>query len=125
MANDSCGEITSLLADVAAGKPGAQDALVTLVYQVLHDMAHRLMSRERRNHSWDTTDLLDEAYWELFKGTVPTKNRRYFFGAAWKAMCRLLIEHARSHKREPTIHLGPLDPVVGPASPESGEIRIE
>jgi RNA polymerase sigma factor (TIGR02999 family) len=100
MTGDSRGEVTRLLGEVAAGNEGAKEVLIDKVYQQLYAMADRKMRWERPGHSWGASDLVHEAYVELFKGTAPTKNRAYFFGAAARAMRRLLIAHARSPVRK-------------------------
>jgi RNA polymerase sigma factor (TIGR02999 family) len=112
MTSDPHGEVTRLLGEVAAGKEGAREALIEQVYQELHALAVRLMRREPRGHSWGPTDLVHEAYVQLFRGTVPTKNRAYFFGAAVRAMRRLLVAHARSPAVERRHQRVPLDDLV-------------
>ncbi len=112
MTSDSRGEVSRLLDEVAAGNEGAKNALIAQVYQQLHDMAKRLMGWERRDLSWGATDLVHEAYLQLFKGTAPTKNRAYFFGAAVQAMRRLLIAHARSPARRQRNNRVQLDDVL-------------
>src|SRR4051794_10910321 len=102
------GDVTRLLEQVAAGGERAEEAkneLFMHVYQELLEMARRRMRLERRDHSWGATDLVHEAYLKLFKGTAPTKNRAYFFGAAVRAMRQLLITHAR----EPRLPRLPID----------------
>jgi RNA polymerase sigma factor (TIGR02999 family) len=105
MTIESSGNLTDLLGGVAAGDPGAREQLIGCVYQQLHDLAGRMMRRERPGKSWGATDLVHEAYLRLLKGTVllprlneipPAQRRAYFFGAAVRAMRRLLVEHARS-----------------------------
>jgi RNA polymerase sigma factor (TIGR02999 family) len=80
------------------------------LYQELYDLAWRLMRRERRDHSWGATDLVHEAYLKLARGTLPTKNRAYIFGAAAQAMRRLLVDRARQTHNKPN-HV-PLDDLV-------------
>jgi RNA polymerase sigma factor (TIGR02999 family) len=112
MTSDPRGEVTRLLGEVAAGNEGAREALIEQVYQQLHDMAQRLMRQERRDHSWGATDLVHEAYLQLFQGTAPTRNRAYFFGAAVRAMRRLLIARARSPTIERRRKRVPLDDLL-------------
>jgi RNA polymerase sigma-70 factor (ECF subfamily) len=120
MTADLNGEVTRLLGELVAGKAGARDALVGHVLRQLHEMAGRMMRRERLNHSWGATDLVHEAYLQLFKNSTPGRLkerppaewRRYFFGAAARAMRQLLIAHARSRAGKPKINRVPLDDVL-------------
>jgi RNA polymerase sigma factor (TIGR02999 family) len=108
MPDDRGGEITRLLGELIAGKEDARAALLDHVYQQLHEMAGREMRRERPNHSWGATDLVHEAYLQIFKYATPgslmekppAEWRRYFFGAAARAMRQLLVKHARWRNAE-------------------------
>ncbi|HET9480391.1 MAG TPA: ECF-type sigma factor, partial [Candidatus Polarisedimenticolia bacterium] len=76
------------------------DALVPLVYDELRAMAHHQLARERRCNTLDTTGLVHEAYLRLVDQVrVPEGNRAYFFGAAARAMRRVLVDAARGRKR--------------------------
>jgi len=60
-------------------------------------MAHRYLRRERRGHSFQSTDLVNEAYIRLVdrKG-LRCENRAHFYGLAAQAMRRILVDHARA-----------------------------
>jgi RNA polymerase sigma factor (TIGR02999 family) len=76
------------------------DELVPLVYDELRAMAHRQLVGERRAVTLDTTGLVHEAYLRLVDETrVPDGNRAYFFGAAARAMRRVLVDAARRRNR--------------------------
>ncbi len=80
--------------------PDIVQELVPLVYDELRAMAHRQLAGERRNSTLDTTGLVHEAYLRLVdEGRVPDRNRSYFFGAAARAMRRVLVDAARRRKR--------------------------
>jgi len=53
--------VTQLLADVAAGKNGAAEQLVEVVYAELHRLAHGYMRKERVGHTLQATALVNEA----------------------------------------------------------------
>ena len=98
-------EITRLLGEIAAGNEGAKNELFECVYDELRAMANRHMKHERDGHTLGTTGLVHEVYLRL-QGPALNKNRAYFFGAAARAMYRILVEHARrsrnrNHNRVP------------------------
>ena len=68
-----------------------------LVEGELHRLAHRYMSRERQDHTLQTTALVNEAYLKLIDQKVEWQNRAHFFGSAAQIMRRILIDHARKH----------------------------
>jgi RNA polymerase sigma factor (TIGR02999 family) len=58
------------------------------------------MRHERADHTLQTTALVHEAYLRMLGGQNPPWNdRAHFFRAAAEAMRRILIEHARKHRR--------------------------
>jgi RNA polymerase sigma factor (TIGR02999 family) len=76
------------------------DELLPLVYDELRAMALRQLAGERRRLTLDTTGLVHEAYLRLVDGAqVPPGNRAYFFGAAARAMRRILVDAARRRGR--------------------------
>jgi RNA polymerase sigma factor (TIGR02999 family) len=100
--------VTRLLEEVAAGNEEAKRELLAHVYEELRQMAHRRMEHERAGHTWGSTGLVHEVYFQLVKGKhVFTKNRRYFFGAVAVAMDQLLREHARKRQCRPQGHPDP------------------
>lgn len=55
------------------------------------------MRRERKDHTLQTTALVNEAYLRLVEQRVNWRNRAHFFAIAAQIMRRLLIDHARKH----------------------------
>lgn len=90
-------EVTQLLAAWGDGDRSALDKLLPLVEAELHRLAHRYMSRERPDHTLQTTALVNEAYMKLIDQEVDWQNRAHFFGIAAQIMRRILIDHARRH----------------------------
>jgi len=88
-------DVTGLLLAWSDGDKAAYDKLVPLVYDELHRLAHRYMSRERPDHTLQTTALLDEAYMRLVDQKVRWPNRSHFFGIAAEVMRRILVDYAR------------------------------
>lgn len=91
-------DITKLLAEWSDGNQSALDRLYPLVYDELHRLARRYMSRERKGHTLQTTALINEAYVRLVdQKHVHWANRSHFFAISAQIMRRILIDHARRH----------------------------
>lgn len=91
-------QITELLAEWRDGNQSALDELYPLVYDELHRLARRYMSRERKDHTLQTTALINEAYVRLVdQKNVNWANRSHFFAISAQIMRRILIDHARRH----------------------------
>ena len=91
-------EITQLLEDWSNGNQAALDKLYPLVYDELRRMARRYMIRERKDHTLQTTALINEAYLRLVaQRHVHWQNRAHFFAISAQIMRRILIDHARRH----------------------------
>ena len=91
-------EITQLLAAWRDGNQAALDELYPLVYDELHRLARRYMSKERKGHTLQTTALINEAYVRLVdQRNVQWANRSHFFAISAQIMRRILIDHARRH----------------------------
>lgn len=90
------GDITQLLQRWGAGSREAEAELFERVLPNLRRIARCLMSGERKGHSLQATELVDQAYLRLV--TVKNRdwqNRRHFFAIAARVMRRYLIDHAR------------------------------
>ena len=60
-----------------------------------------LLRRERDDHTLQPTALVHEAYLRLFDQTaVEWEDETYFYGVAATTMRRVLVDHARRHKRQ-------------------------
>ncbi len=89
-------EITQLLAEWSDGNQNALDDLYPLVYDELHRLARRYMSKERKGHTLQTTALINEAYVRMVdQRNVRWANRSHFFAISAQIMRRILIDHAR------------------------------
>jgi RNA polymerase sigma factor (TIGR02999 family) len=90
------GEVTALLHAWSEGDRSVEPRLFELVMPDLHQIAERLMRRERPEHSLDPTALVNEVYFRLVGARERDwQNRGHFFAIAARAMRRLLIDHAR------------------------------
>jgi RNA polymerase sigma factor (TIGR02999 family) len=93
-------EITAVLERVSDGDPTAVGDLLPLVYDELRRLAESHLSRERPDHTLQATALVHEAYLKLVDQTrVQWRGRAHFFAVAAQAIRRILIDHARGHRR--------------------------
>ena len=93
-------EVSRLLADCGDGDQAAFNQLLPLVYDELHRLASSYMSRERPDHTLQTTALVNEAYLRLAdQRDARWQNRVHFFAVASKVMRQILIDHARRRTR--------------------------
>ncbi len=94
-------EITQLLYDWQKGDQQAFEELVPIVYEELRSLSRRFLARERKGHTFASSDLVNEAYLRLAKqDRADWKNRSHFFGVAATMMRRILITHARERNAE-------------------------
>lgn len=92
--------LTELLCRAAAGNHAAADTALPLVYQELRRLAGAYMSGERRTHTLQATALVHEAWLKVVgPAAMPWPDRTAFYHAASAAMRRILIDHARRHRR--------------------------
>ena len=97
MAAASPEEVTGLLLAWSKGDQTALDKLLPLVYEELHRLAHRYMSRERGLHTLQTTALVNEAYLRLIDAkSVSWQDRAHFLAVAAQSMRRILVDLARA-----------------------------
>jgi RNA polymerase sigma factor (TIGR02999 family) len=106
-------DITGVLRELSAGRPGALDRLIPMVYAALHRIAHEQLVGERTGHTLSSTALLHEVYLKLVNVRVVTwQDRAHFFAVAARVMRRILIDYARGKARDKrgagTVHV-PLD----------------
>lgn len=88
--------ITRLLLQWSDGSTDALDRLIPLVHTELHRIAERSLRREDGNHTFQPTDLVNEAFLKLFdQKQVEWQNRMHFFGIAANLMRRILVDHYR------------------------------
>ena len=91
----SAGEVTALLAAASGGDRDAADALMPVVYDELHRLAHRSLRKEPNADLLQTTVLVHEAYLKLVGEDIDWQGRDHFFAVASTAMRRVVVDHAR------------------------------
>jgi RNA polymerase sigma factor (TIGR02999 family) len=90
-------DLTRLLG--AAGQdPRAAARLYESVYQELRLLARANMRREGPGHTLQPTALVNEAYLRLLPSGGKWASRGHYFGAAARAMRRILVDHARARR---------------------------
>jgi RNA polymerase sigma factor (TIGR02999 family) len=93
-------ELNEGLAEARNGNRAALNELMPVVYQELRRLAKRHMSRQRRGHTLQTTELVNEAYLRLAKaGNAASTDRIHFLALASGAMRSVLVDHFRRRRR--------------------------
>lgn len=89
-----------MLAAYREGEEGAFDRLVAMVYDDLRRLARR-QRYGRPNATLNTTALVHEAYLKLAGGEgLGWNDRAHFLAVAAHAMRHILVDYAKSQKRE-------------------------
>jgi RNA polymerase sigma factor (TIGR02999 family) len=90
--------MSELLGRVRRGERAATDELMTLVYDDLRRLADRYLSREPPGQTLQPTALVHEAYLRLAGSDQDWRDRAHFFGAAARAIRRILLDRARARR---------------------------
>ena len=102
----------TILLNRLSGAGEIQERVYEMVYAELRGIAHRLVSHESAQNSYQATELLHEAYVKkLRRMRVPIRDRQHFYSLATRAMRQVLIEAARRRQTEKRL----------PPSPASAE----
>jgi RNA polymerase sigma factor (TIGR02999 family) len=99
--DESCGVVTQLMNEAAAGNARAASELLPLVYERLRALAGRKMQQERAGQTLQATALVHEAYLRLVDtdSVQSWDSRWHFYSAAAESMRRILVENARRKGR--------------------------
>jgi RNA polymerase sigma factor (TIGR02999 family) len=90
------GDVTVLLNQWAGGDRSAENELFVLVMPHLRRLAHYLMKAERKGHTLQPTELVNQIYFRLTAAKDRDwRNRQHFFAITARAMRRYLIDLAR------------------------------
>jgi RNA polymerase sigma factor (TIGR02999 family) len=94
-------QVSQLLAAWTNRDSAARDALLPVVYDELHRLAHHYMRGERQEHTLQTTALVNEAYIRLVDlDRMQWRDRAHFFAMAATLMRRILVDYARERSRD-------------------------
>ena len=122
--DNPAGDITHLLHEWRSGSREAENQLFTLVLPNLRRLAHYLMQRERKDHSMQATELVDQIYFRMVAAKERDwQNRKHFYAIAARAMRRYLIDHARGRPAAEFVALEGLEEVL-PADSSKVELAI-
>ena len=92
---------SELVESVTGDSHSARDELITNVYDELRRLATFYLRRERADHTLQPTALVHEAYMRLAaQERVEWRNREHFLSVAATMMRRVLVDHARGHRRD-------------------------
>jgi RNA polymerase sigma factor (TIGR02999 family) len=95
---DAPKDAATLFATLHFGNDRQVADLVVSLYSELRTLASRYLQRERRDHTLQTTALVNEAYLRLAEQKqVHWKNREQFLGVAAQLMRRILVDYSRAH----------------------------
>lgn len=100
--NENVEELTGMLRSWAAGEPGTEERLAEMIYPLLRRLAARQLQGERPGRTLATTDLVHEAYLDIFRGAaqVDWQDRRHFFALAAQVVRRLVVDAARQRQSQ-------------------------
>src|SRR6185503_1240247 len=93
--------ISEALRRLRVGEQGALERLVPLIYDDLRRLARRKIGWRRPGQTLDTTGLVHETYLKLLaERQASWRDRGHFFAIAARAMRQILIDHAKSRRRQ-------------------------
>jgi RNA polymerase sigma factor (TIGR02999 family) len=121
---EKTGDITRLLHQWREGSRNAENELFALVLPNLRRLAHHLMKGERKGHSLQATELVDQIYLRLVAAKDRDwQNRQHFFAIAARTMRRYLIDHARRRPNAEFVALEGIENLL-PATSTKVELAI-
>lgn len=94
------GDITAFLQAWNEGDSAAEEELMRKVLPELKRLAHRYLKKERKNHTFQTSDLVNETYLRFVpQNNRSFQNRSHFFAIASIMMRRILVSYAQKNAR--------------------------
>jgi RNA polymerase sigma factor (TIGR02999 family) len=92
-------ELTQLFDAVNAGDRSAIDRLMTVMYQELHQLAHRRLNASPRRNSLETTGLIHESYLRFLQaGRLRVSDRAHFLSYSSRVMRSIIVDFVRKHR---------------------------
>jgi len=97
----SLNQITELLVEWSNGDKAALDKMVPIIHGELRRLASSYLRKERKDHTLQTSALINEAYLRLVDcKSIAWKNRAQFFAVSAQIMRHILIDHARKRQTD-------------------------
>ncbi len=101
MPNKSKQNITLMLNELSNGNTIVIDQILPLVYDELRKISSKYLNDEYRKHTFQTTELVHEAYIKLIGNqSISWQSRAHFFGIAAKSMRQILVDYARKRNSQ-------------------------
>jgi RNA polymerase sigma factor (TIGR02999 family) len=98
---EHAGDVTVLLRDWTAGKPGALDELFDLVYPQLRRIAGALFRGERQENMLQPTGVVNELFLKLIRQrSLRFEDREHFYSLSARLMRRVLLDQVRHQSRK-------------------------
>ncbi|MEK7723172.1 MAG: sigma-70 family RNA polymerase sigma factor [Acidobacteriota bacterium] len=99
--SDDSGEISELLQLWNDGNDEAWLNLIPIIYEELKKQARILLRKEKSDHTLQTTALVHEVFLKLNdQRVINWQSRAHFFWLSGELMRRILVDYARSQKRQ-------------------------
>ena len=99
MSNKSSPNITVLLNQISDEDDRAVERILPLVYDELRRISSKYLSDEYRKNTFQTTELVHEAYIKLIGNQhISWQSRAHFYGIAARTMRQILVDSARKRK---------------------------
>ena len=96
------GDITSMLREAEAGREGALDKLMAVVYADLERMAEIYLAKQFGDRAkvitLEPAALVNESFMLLIRQRKTYDNRGQFFAIATRMMLRVLVDYRRKHR---------------------------
>lgn len=90
-----------LLSELTARPLGTFDALTPVFYERLRRLAKRYMSRERHDHTYQSTEVVHEALARLNQRGAPFADSKHFYLTMATQIRWFLVDHARARRNRP------------------------
>jgi RNA polymerase sigma factor (TIGR02999 family) len=88
--------LTSLIVRARAGDAAAEAEIIGGMYPELRRLARRYLASERRGHTLQTTELVNEAWLRLFGSShISVQDRNHLVALMATQMRRVLVDYAR------------------------------
>src|SRR6516165_1457655 len=94
-------DVTQLLVSWSHGDQAALEQLMPLVYGELRRLASAYLRHERPHHALQSTALVHEAFMRpVNQQGIEWRNRAHFFAIAAQMIRGILVDYARTQRRE-------------------------